>query len=193
MDPQEATDIARFILDNLKKTREIPAQAYKIKTHLIPLCINGSLSEPEFYSISSLLTPQARSPMWQNYFIKKYACEKIKSDLNKGDFKKNNTYYEYKASGYNQDNALHIVQIRLWQECDYVIQSITDAKVVTFVIEHREMNSEKALLCIYVAHGKKAMAKVNQHNELRGTVFRDTAHWDRWDNKYFIRLGKLQK
>ena len=51
--------------------------------------------------------------MWQNYFIKKHDCEKVSKDEDKGDFKKNGIHYEYKGSGYNQDNAVNMVQIRL--------------------------------------------------------------------------------
>ena len=50
--------------------------------------------------------------MGKNYFIKKYDCEKVSKNENRGDLKKNGRYYEYKSSGYNQNNSVNILQIR---------------------------------------------------------------------------------
>jgi len=173
-----------FILKNIDNSRKVSTAVYKIKNSLIDLALGKEINEQQFYKITSMLTPQSRSPMWERYFITKNGCKKVKSNENKGDFEKNGVFYEYKSSGYNQDEAIHIVQIRLWQECNYVIQSISDNSILTFILSHEEMVLETNLLKATVAHGTKQISKVNKHNELRMTLFPDSEDWIRWIDKY---------
>ena len=95
-----------FILDNIDKSRRLKDSAESIKDELIDLTLRQEISEQDFYKIGSVLTPQSRSPLWQNYFIKKHDCERVSKDEDRGDFKKNGRYYEYKCSGYNQNNSV---------------------------------------------------------------------------------------
>ena len=141
------------------------------------------ISEQDFYKISSVLTPQSRSPLWENYFIKKHDCERVNKNEDRGDFKKNGMYYEYKSSGYNQNNSVNIVQIRPWQDCDYIIQSISDDGATTFVLTHTEMKLEMEKLKASRAHGTQALVN-NENIEYRMTLKRDSAHWNRWINNY---------
>ena len=150
---------------------------------MIDLTIRRVISEQDFYKISSVLSSQSRSPMWENYFIKKHDCEKVKISENRGDFKKNDIYYEFKCSGYNQDNAVHIVQIRPWQKCDYIVQSISDDGATTFVLTHAEMMLEMDNLKAARAHGTQALVN-NENIEYRMTLKKDSADWDRWINNY---------
>lgn len=80
-------------------------------------------------------------------------------------------FYKYKPSGYNQDGSIHIVQIILWQKCNYVIQFISDNNILTSVVLNEEMAAETSLLKAISAHGAKQVSKVNKHNELRTTLF----------------------
>ena len=150
---------------------------------LIDLTLREEISEQDFYKISSVLTPQSRSPLWQNYFIKKHDCERVSKDENRGDFKKNGRYYEYKCSGYNQNNSVNMVQIRPWQDCDYIIQSISNDEATTFVLTHADMMLEMKELKASRAHGTRALVN-NENIEYRMTLKRDSADWNRWINNY---------
>ncbi len=91
-----------YILDNIDESRKVKNCAFSIRKKLVDLTLEEQvISEQEFYRISSVLSPQSRSPLWEKYFIKKHDCEKVSKDEDRGDFKKNGTYYEYKSSGYN--------------------------------------------------------------------------------------------
>ncbi|MDD9810977.1 MAG: hypothetical protein OXU71_04565 [Gammaproteobacteria bacterium] len=174
----------RYILKHINRAREIVAKVYGIRKSLVALALRGDISEREFYKISSVLTPQSRSPLWERYFREKHGCAPVKKDENQGDFEKHGKYYEYKVSGYNADGAVHIVQIRLWQNCDYVVQSISDDEVVTFVLSHAEMRQETKLLHATTAHGTKEVTDASRHVELRMTLKTGTEDWERWVKRY---------
>ena len=158
-----------YILDNIDESREVKTRAFSIRKKLIDLTLSQDISEKDFYKISSVLTPQSRSSLWQNYFIRKHNCVKVSKDEDSGDLKKNEIYYEYKSSGYNQDNTVNIVQIRPWQNCDYIIQRISDDEVITFVLTHKEMMLEVQKLKASSAHGTKKALEGNINKELRMT------------------------
>ena len=82
--------------------------------------------------------------------------------------------------------GLHIVQIRLWHDCRYIIQSISKEGAITFVLTHEEMEQETLLLQAQSAHGTRNITAENKFNELRMTVKKDTEHWDRWVKHYMI-------
>jgi len=174
----------RYILRHIDRAREVAAAVYGIRKSLVDLALRGDISESEFYKISSALSPQSRSPMWERYFRQKHGCAPVKKDNNRGDFEKDGKHYEYKASGYNADGAVHMVQIRLWQRCDYVVQSISDDGAVTFVLSHAEMTQETKLLNATTAHGTKDVSRVSRHVELRMTLKPGTADWTRWMRLY---------
>ncbi|MDE0638409.1 MAG: hypothetical protein OXI43_21415 [Candidatus Poribacteria bacterium] len=121
--------------------------------------------------------------MWEKYFIEKHDCERVNKNEKRGDLQKNGRYYEYKSSGYNQDNSVHIVQIRPWQDCDYIVQSISDDGAITFVLMHAEMMLEMQKLKAARAHGTQALVN-NENIEYRMTLKRDSEHWNRWINNY---------
>lgn len=183
MSPSEK-DIIKRILSRVKDTREVIDLGAQIKGRLIPLTLDGELSERDFYRISSLLSSQSRSPLWERYFIKKHKCEKVGAQSNSGDFEKNGIFYEYKSSGYNRDNVMHIVQIRLWQKCDYVIQAISDETIHTFILKHKEMQEETKLCKAAGAHGTKTSNVDNKNVELRITIDKESSNWQRWCDKY---------
>ncbi len=172
------------ILDSIDKSRRLKDSVERVKDELIDLTFEQEISERDFYKISSVLTPQSRSPLWQNYFIKKHDCEKVSRDENRGDFKKNGTYYEYKCSGDNQNNSVNLLQIRPWQDCDYIIQSISDDRATTFVLTHAEMMLEMKRLKASPAHGTQKALENNKTIEYGMRVKRGSADWDRWINNY---------
>ncbi len=156
-----------------------------IRKKLIDLTIEEQvISEQDFYKISSVLSTQSRSPLWEKYFIKKHGCERVNKNEDRGDFKKNGMYYEYKSSGYNQNNSVNMIQIRLWQDCDYIIQSISDDGAITFVLTRAEMELEIKKLKAASAHGTKKALEFNKNKELRMSLKRNSADWDRWINNY---------
>ena len=101
MNQKELKNTISYILDNIDESRKVKNCAFSIRKKLIDLTLREEISEQDFYRISSVLSSQSRSPLWEKYFIKKHDCEKVSKDEDRGDFKKNGTYYEYKSSGYN--------------------------------------------------------------------------------------------
>ena len=174
----------RAILDSIDKSRRLKDSVERVKDELIDLAFEQEISERDFYKVSSVLTPQSRSPLWQNYFIKKHDCEKVSKNENRGDFKKNGTYYEYKCSGDNQKNSVNILQIRPWQDCDYIIQSISDDRAITFVLKHAEMILEMERLKASPIHGTPKALEDNKTIEYGMRVKRGSADWHRWINNY---------
>ena len=174
----------RYILNHIDESRRVLNSVVSIRKKLIDLTIEDQvISEQDFYKISSVLSTQSRSPLWENYFIKKHDCERIRKEEDRGDFKKNGIYYEYKCSGYNQNNSVNIIQIRPWQNCNYIIQSISDDGAITFVLSHAEMMVEMEKLKATRAHGTQALVN-NKNIEYRMTLKVDSADWDRWINSY---------
>ena len=190
MNSIELKKTIRYILDNIDQSRIVLNSVVSIRKKLIDLTFEQVISEQEFYKISSILTPQSRSPMWERYFIEKHNCKKVNKKDERGDFKKNGRYYEYKSSGYNQDNSVHIVQIRPWQECDYIIQSISDDGATTFVLTHAEMMLEMEKLKAARAHGTQTLVN-NENIEYRMTLNKDSAGWNRWINNYLKKEGEI--
>ncbi len=185
MNQKKLNETLNFILDNIDESRRVLNSVVSIRKKLIDLTIEEQvISEHDFYKISSVLSTQSRSPLWENYFIKKHNCEKVNRNEDRGDFKKNGIFYEYKSSGYNQDDSLHLLQIRPWQDCDYIIQSISDDGATTFVLTHAEMMLEMDKLKASPAHGTRKALEDNKTIEYMMTVKRGSADWDRWINNY---------
>ena len=185
MNQKELNETISFVLENIDNSRIVLNSVASIRNQLIDLTLEKQkISEQDFYKISSVLSTQARSPLWENYFIKKHDCEKVNKSEDRGDFKKNGKYYEYKSSGYNLRNSVHLLQIRPWQDCDYIIQSISDEGAITFVLTHAEMKLEMEQLKASPAHGTKEVVADNKKIEYMMSIERDSADWDRWISNY---------
>ena len=172
------------------KLVDIKSDIFEYRKYYIDLVIQKSITEKEFYILSSFLTPQARSPLWEKYFILKHKAKRIKPTLNNGDFLLNNNHYEFKISGFNQDKALHLVQIRLWQKCDYIFQYISKEinPPITFCLTHEQLKKETIILKASSAHGTKTANIKNVNKELRISIFINDNNWNRW-----IKLYKTNK
>ena len=185
MNQKELNETISFVLENIDNSRIVLKSVADIRDQLIDLTLEKQkISEQDFYKISSVLSTQSRSPLWENYFIKKYDCERVNKSEDRGDFKKDGKYYEYKSSGYNLANSVHLLQIRPWQDCDYIIQSISDDGATTFVLTHAEMMLEMERLKASPAHGTKEVVADNKKIEYMMTVERGSADWDRWISNY---------
>ena len=185
MERKELNETIFYILDNIDESRRVLNSVVSIRKQLIDLTLEKRvISEHDFYKISSVLSTQSRSPLWENYFIKKHDCERVNKNEDRGDLKKNGRYYEYKSSGYNQEDSVHILQIRPWQDCDYIIQSISDDGATTFVLTHAEMILEMDRLKASPAHGTRKALVDNRTIEYMMTVKRGSADWDRWIKNY---------
>jgi len=179
-----ALETAKHILANIHNVREAVNHAYKIRTELIQLALEGSITELEFYNITSVLTPQSRSPLWEKYYIQKRGAKKLKAQDNKGDFILDGKAYEYKASGFNQTGNINIVQLRSWQKCDYIVQYITSGEVFTFRLTRAQMEEEANRCKKSAAHGTQAANLKNENIEFRFTVVVGGEDWNRWLSRY---------
>ena len=185
MNQKELNETISFVLENIDNSRIVLNSVASIRDQLIDLTLEKQkISEQNFYKISSVLSTQARSPLWENYFIKKHGCERVNKSEDRGDFKKNGRYYEYKSSGYNLRNSVHLLQLRPWQDCDYIIQSISDDGAITFVLTHAEMKLEMEQLKASPAHGTKEVVADNKKIEYMMSIERGSADWNRWISNY---------
>ncbi len=172
--------------DSIKQVQQYISQIYDIRHNLIDLVLKKRITENNFYMLTSLLTPQSRSPLWESYFIKKSGAEKVSTQKNAGDFILHEKNYEYKVSGFNKNRSLHVVQIRLWQNCDYIIQYIESHKQYTFQLTHEQMEKELRLCKASSAHGTSASNKQNKNIEMRFSITIDSDGWKRWIHNYSI-------
>ena len=177
--------VAKHILTNIDNVRKLIRDVVRIREYLIGFCLEGHITEIEFYAISSLLSSQSRSPLWEKYYREKHGAVKVKATENAGDFKLNGKNYEYKVS-LNEEDLLHMVQIRLWQGCDYIIQSIQTDKVYTFELLHEQMKQELKNIGATPAHGTTEANKSNTNVELRATLEVGGSDWDRWISHYLV-------
>ena len=76
----------------------------KNKNDILKLALEKEIRELDFYKITSLLSTQSRSPLWQKYFQLKYNFDNVGKNEDRGDLKKDGKYYEYKISLNDQVN-----------------------------------------------------------------------------------------
>ena len=88
MNQLELKDTIRYILEHIDDSRKVLSSAVSIKDKLIDLTFEQVISEQEFYKISSVLSPQSRSPMWKNFFIEKHDCERVNKNEERGILKR---------------------------------------------------------------------------------------------------------
>ena len=153
------------------------------KDKILELTLQKEITELKFYKITSLLSAQSRSPLWEKYFILKNNYKAVSKNENKGDFKKDNKHYEYKISLNDQIN-FRLIQIRIWQSCDYIVQFVTFEKIYTFKLSQSQMKKEMELCGANVAHGTREANKDNQNIEYTMTIKKDSSNWKRWIKEY---------
>lgn len=153
------------------------------KEDILQLALQSEIAELKFYKLTSLLSSQSRSHLWEKYFKEKNKYKSVSKSENKGDLKKDNRYYEYKVSLNDQIN-FRLIQIRVWQECDYIFQFITFEKIYTFQLSKKEMLKEMELCGANFAHGTKEANENNKNVEYTMTIRKESDHWNRWMQKY---------
>ena len=173
----------KSILENFLLIKEQTNWLQNNKESILKLILDEEITELQFYKLTSLLSTQSRSVLWEKYFRKKNNYKTVKKNENRGDLKKDNQYYEYKVSLNDQIN-FRLMQIRVWQECDYIIQFITFEKIYTFYLTKKEMIEEMELCGANSAHGTRESNKKNKNIEYTMTVKKDSQNWNRWIKKY---------
>ena len=176
----------RGILENFHLIADKIKWIQANKDNILTLGLNNQIRELDFYKLTSLLSTQSRSSLGEKYFKKKYNYEPVKKNENRGDLKKDNQYYEYKVSLNDQFN-FRLIQIRIWQECDYIFQFITFEEIFTFHLTKEQMKKCND----NIAHGTKEANKNNEKIEYTMTIKKESADWQRWIKKIFKKsLGK---
>ena len=174
--------IEKIDFEAIKEAKEY---VYENKENISADYAKGNLPSPEYFKITSLLTSQSRSPLWEKAFIMKSGAEKVDAKDNKGDFLLNGIYYEYKISGPNKGDLLHMVQVRLWQNVSYIIQYVDpNFELVTFELTHEQMEDELKRMNATAAHGTAEANKNNENVEFRTTIAPDSEDMKRWMANY---------
>ena len=70
--------------------------------------------------------PAKYGPMIQNKIIKELRAIGVKSDIERGDFRKNKTYFEFKTSFLSKGISYSITNIRNWHNFDYYVLCFID-------------------------------------------------------------------
>ena len=171
------------ILKNFLLFIQTPEWIKENKKNIIELTLSNRISETNFYKITSIISSQSRSVLWEKYFMLKHKYDVVGRKENRGDIKKNETYYEYKCSLHDQIN-FRLLQIRIWQNCDYIFQFITFEKVYTFKLTKIQMIEEMKVCGCNSAHGTVVANKHNKNIEKTMTIKKDSNNWKRWIEKY---------
>lgn len=173
------------------KVGEAAQYAAENKLEILDEYNKGNISEVLFFNSMSLLTPQSRSSLFEKALIYKLEGIKNKASDNIGDTKIKGIDYEIKISGLNIDKSLHLVQVRLWQNTNYLVQYIdvdNNFESIYFSLTHDEMVEEIKAIGASAAHGTKESNKENKNIEHRFTLVKGTVHFDRWLAKYQIKI-----
>lgn len=153
-------------------------------------------SEKEFVKGMFCLTPQSYGTKLQNYIIRKLGWNSITASDGMGDAMSNtNKKVEIKTSLLTATNdALNLVQIRLFQPVDYYLCVAYDLRIpenykkYMFLLTHDQMKYEVEQENASAAHGTKLINKKNRNIELRFSVMcNDTnSTFERWKTLYEV-------
>ena len=131
----------------------------------------------EFIKHMSLLNPQSYGSRIERRIIRDSQNTKVNSSLGRGDMVSGgDSYYEIKNSIVTDaNNALNIVQVRLWQDIDYYLciaydlRDLDNFKSYIFLLTHDEMKEQ----CRYqanAAHGTNDANVDNTNVEMRFSI-----------------------
>lgn len=152
----------------------------------------------EFIKAMSLLKPQSYGKRIENRIIQDLNNKPVSPKEDKGDMVDNNgQFYEIKTSLITEtNNALNLVQIRLWQEIDYYfclafdLRNLKDIAIHQFMLTKEQMTKEMLLLNATSAHGTKSAIKENKTVELRYSLKIDEKNevFKRWKKDYSVKI-----
>lgn len=191
--PKSVLETVDKLLTNVSVMRDFVADLKDIRYHFIPLIQEKIIKEHEFYLLGSFLRPQSYAPIFQKYLIWKLGAKNVKREENRGDFLLNSNYYEYKISVYNADQTLNVIQVRIWQRTDYIIQYLDKEynPPISFLLTHDNMKDELDRCKATSAHGTKAVNIDNVNIEYRFSFKKHSEFWDDWVRKYRVDLHTL--
>lgn len=138
------------------------------------------------------ISSQSYGPLMQKIHIRHNKLEKVAATEDRGDFRRNKSYYEYKFTIQSSDGKTNFVQIRPWQKCDYVFEvlNLQNELELYYVPKRRLMQ----LVEEYggAAHGTK---EANSSNKKVEYALRPTKNNDCWNDlqKYRITREELSE
>ena len=59
----------QYILKNIEKVKKVKKITFSLRKKLIDLTLENKITEKNFYKITSLLSPQSRSILWQKKYL----------------------------------------------------------------------------------------------------------------------------
>jgi len=137
------------------------------------------------------LSPKSYGTKIQNRIVSKNDLQQVKANENKGDFKKDNRYFEIKTSLLTITNKnANITGIRPWQKIEGYYIFIIDARVFedintyTFKLTKDEMERELKILNATPLNGTKKANEGNQNLPLRFGLSLNSANFKRWQEHY---------
>lgn len=144
------------------------------------------------------LSPKSYGTKIQNRIIFKNDLQQVKANLDRGDFKKNNCYFEIKTSLLTVTNkSANITGVRQWQEIDgyyiFIIDAINFEKIntYTFRITKDEMEKELGCLGAIPLNGTKRANEGNKNLPLRFGLSLDSENFKRWCKSYLFESDDI--
>ena len=176
----------RFILANLDQASLFKQLVHDVKNRLVDFVLTGQIDEATFCKITAHLSSQSRSLLYEKYFIAKHHLITVSAQEGRGDFKYQDRYFEYKVTGFNVDQGIHLVQLRLWQPVDYVIQHVAATGFTTFLLNKADMRREVDTCGGSASHGTKTANLSNTRVEKSIHFKVNDQHWERWVKSYLV-------
>jgi hypothetical protein len=140
------------------------------------------------------LSPAMYGPRIEQKLSKELNLKRT-NDPDRGDVKSvDGNHFEIKASVFDLvKNKIDIVQIRIWQDCDYIIilidnSNFDDIKYQLYFLSKSDMEEELVLCKATSAHGTKKSNLNNSNKELRFSIKINGKHHKRWIEKYNVSL-----
>lgn len=146
-------------------------------------------SFPLFLKAMCCLTPQSYGTRIQDRIRIELKGHKVSPQSNRGDIMVDNIHYEVKNSLITTtNNALNLVQVRLWQNVSYLCFwfNPTTNQFSLYELTHEQMEKEMKDMGASSAHGTQSANENNTNIELRYSIPIDLKDEDfqRWEKSY---------
>lgn len=152
-----------------------------------------------FIKKMQFLSPKAFGTRIQNRIIEKNEFEKVSAFYDKGDFKKDGEYFEFKTTILTPSNkGANFVNIRPYQQikgyyCLVIDTNISPYETTQFYLTKEQMDKELELFKANASNGTMEANKENKNVSYRFTIDFSTKNESsvRWISKYRINSLKL--
>lgn len=150
----------------------------------------------ENMTVMACLPSQMYGPRIEKRIIKELGARKISNKEDRGDMEKNGKFEENKNSIILNDHCnFNMVQIRPWQEVDYIIscsdmRDVEQPKIYWFHLSNEEMKLEIERLGSN-AHGNELSLINNLNKEKRISINLSSEDFDRWIENYSSSLNEI--